>query len=140
MKSAERSRLAGELRSVCMRVSRRARFENAADIAPHQFAVLNRLDEGSSTPRELAQIECVSPPSMTRTLTSLQERGALSRTTDPQDRRQVVVTITDDGRALLQAVRRSRDEWMLERIEGLSDRECDVLREAQLILEEVVAR
>lgn len=77
---------------------------------------------------------------MTRTLTSLQERGALSRTTDPQDRRQVVVTITDDGRALLQAVRRSRDEWMLERIEGLSDRECDVLREAQLILEEVVAR
>lgn len=77
---------------------------------------------------------------MTRTLTGLEERGALSRTTDPQDRRQVVVTITDHGRALLKAVRRSRDEWMLERIRGLSDRECAVLAEARLILEEVVAR
>lgn len=140
MRPHERRRLAGELRSVCMRISRRARFENAATIAPHQFSVLAKLDSGSSTPRRLAEIECVSAPSMSRTLTGLQERGALTRATDPDDRRQVVVSITGEGRALLREVRRSRDEWMFERVRCLSDEECAVLREAQRILEGVVAR
>ncbi len=140
MEAAERRRLSGELRSVCMRVSRRARFENITDLAPHQFSVLNRLNSESSSPRKLAQIECVSPPSMTRTLTGLEGRGALTRTTDPLDRRQVVVCITEQGRALLRDVRRTRDEWMFERVRCLSDQECAVLSEAQLILEKVVAR
>ncbi|MBO1753584.1 MarR family winged helix-turn-helix transcriptional regulator [Allobranchiibius sp. CTAmp26] len=140
MKQQDRRRLAGELRSVCMRISRRARFENVATIAPHQFSVLAKLDSGSSTPRTLAELECVSAPSMTRTLTGLQERGALTRATDPQDRRRVVVTITDAGRRMLREGRRSRDEWMFERIRSLSDEECAVLREAQRILEGVVAR
>lgn len=140
MRIQERRRLAGELRSVCMRISRRARFENAAAIAPHQFSVLAKLDTGSSTPRRLAELECVSAPSMTRTLTGLEARNALRRATDPDDRRQVVVTITDEGRGLLREVRRSRDEWMLERIRSLSDDDCAVLREAQRILQGVVAR
>ncbi len=77
---------------------------------------------------------------MTRTLTGLQDLGAVTRTTDPGDRRQVVVAITEQGRTLLRAVRRSRDEWMFQRVRGLSDEECAVLRQAQLILEGVVAR
>ncbi len=77
---------------------------------------------------------------MTRTLTGLEGRGALTRTTDPLDRRQVVVCITEQGRALLRDVRRTRDEWMFERVRCLSDQECAVLSEAQLILEKVVAR
>lgn len=140
MDSTERRRLAGALRSVCMRVSRRARFENTADLAPHQYSVLNQLESDTSTPRRLAQIECVSPPSMSRTLTGLEELGALTREPDTTDGRRVVVSITERGRDMLTEVRRARDEWMFERVRGLSARECAVLREAQQILEGVVAR
>ncbi len=140
MKPNERRRLAGDLRSVCMRISRRARFENAGTIAPHQFSVLAKIEKTPSTPRALAASECVSAPSMSRTLTGLEERGYLTRVPSEGDRRQVVVTITVGGRGVLREARRSRDEWMFERIKGLSEQECDVLREAGQILERVVTR
>lgn len=140
MDTPERRRLAGEMRSVCMRISRRARFENVGKLAPHQFSVLAKLEYGASTPRRLADIECVSAPSMTRTVGSLCELGALERTPDPQDGRQVVVTITDAGRAMLSEARRSRDAWMFERVRALSEQECATLSQAQQILEKVVAR
>lgn len=140
MDTVERRRLAGEVRSVCMRISRRARFENVGEVAPHQFSVLAKLEGGASTPRRLADIECVSAPSMTRTVSSLCELGALERTPDPQDGRQILVTITDTGRAMLSQARRSRDAWMFERVRALSEQECAVLLQAQHILEKVVAR
>lgn len=140
MDAPERRRLAGEVRSVCMRISRRARFENVGEVAPHQFSVLAKLESGPSTPRLLADAECVSAPSMTRTVHSLCEMGALERSSDPQDGRHVVVTITDTGRGILSDARRSRDAWMFERVRALSEQECAVLRQAQQILEKVVAR
>lgn len=66
--------------------------------------------------------------------------GALERTPDPQDGRQVVVTITVAGRAMLSEARRSRDAWMFERVRALSEQECAILSQAQQILEKVVAR
>lgn len=140
MDTQERRRLAGEVRSVCMRISRRARFENVGTVAPHQFSVLAKLEGGGSTPRRLADIECVSAPSMSRTLGSLCDLGAVERTPDPQDGRKVVVTISKAGRVMLSEARRSRDAWMFERVRALSEQDCAVLRQAQQILEKVVAR
>lgn len=140
MDTPERRRLAGEMRTVCMRISRRARFENVGTIAPHQFSVLAKLEDGPSTPRRLADIECVSAPSMTRTLGSLCALGAVVRCPDLQDRRRIVVTLTQEGRTMLGQARRSRDAWMFERVRELSEQDCDVLRRAQQILQSVVAR
>src|SRR5450759_2748658 len=58
--------LANDLRLACMRISRRVRFESMQAVAPHQYSVMARLDKTALTPRELADIERVSPPSMTR--------------------------------------------------------------------------
>ncbi|BDZ59406.1 hypothetical protein [Barrientosiimonas endolithica] len=71
MSPAARRRLATDLRHVCMRISRRARFENTQELAPHQFSVLNQLEKGIDRPGALARAECVSAPSMTRTVSSL---------------------------------------------------------------------
>lgn len=136
----ERMTLAAELRSVCMRISRRARFENVDQLAPHEFSVLAKLEKTVLTPRRLADIECVSAPSMTRTVASLVDQGLVRRTDDPKDGRQVQLHLTRRGKKLLVEGRRTRDEWMLLRIEGLSDRECEVLAEAQSILSRVTAR
>lgn len=77
---------------------------------------------------------------MSRTLGSLCDLGAVERTPDPQDGRKIVVTISKAGRVMLSEARRSRDAWMFERVRALSEQDCAVLRQAQQILEKVVAR
>ena len=133
------SELAGELRLSCMRISRRVRFESTDVVAPHQFSVLTRLQEAPRTPGELADIERVSAPSMTRTVAGLVERGLVDRTADPEDRRQVILSLTPDAKRLLKEIRRKRDAWMSVRVARLSRDEQEILRQASAILSRVAS-
>jgi DNA-binding MarR family transcriptional regulator len=117
-----------------MRISRRVRFESTDIVAPHQFSVMARLEETPRTPRELADIERVSAPSMSRTVAALVERGLVLRADDPTDGRQVILSLTPEGARTLKHIRRRRDEWMASRIKGLSTEEREVLARASEIL------
>ncbi len=124
-----------ELRMACMRVSRRVRFESEGDVRPGQFGVMaNLATNGAKTPGELANDERVQAPSMTRTITMLAERGWVRRDDHPTDRRQILVSITDEGRVALKASRRQRDEWVNRRAATLTDDERRILAEATPIL------
>lgn len=122
-----------------MRVSRRTRFAKDALLPPHQTSVLAKLDGRVLTPRELADIECVSAPSMTRTVGCLVDKGLVRREADPSDGRQVRLFITADGRRTVAKVRAQRDEWMLARLATLTEQECAVLQQAEEILGRVVS-
>ncbi len=137
---AEVAELATQLRLACMRVSRRVRFESVDAVAPHQFSVLVRLAEAPRTPRELADIEKVSPPSMTRTVNGLAEQGLVTRAPDPDDGRCVIVSLTPDGREALDETRAARDAWMTSRVAELTPAEQDLLRQATLLLHRVADR
>ena len=56
---------------------------------------------GPVTLGELAAVEQVQPPSMTRIVARLEEWGYVTRVVDPTDRRVARVDITDSGRRLL---------------------------------------
>ncbi len=131
---SELARLASDLRLVCMRISRRVRYESDRELTPSQFSVLARLDGQPRTNRELADIERVSAPSMTRTTAGLVAGGYVDRTDDPADGRQVILSLTPVGRKALGRVRRQRDAWMLERFQGLSPEELDILTRARDVL------
>ena len=131
------TRMATDLRLACMRISRRVRYESSHDVAPHQFSVLCRLEEAPRTPGELADIERVAKPSMTRTVGALVERGLVLRQDDPLDRRSVILSLTEDGRRSLAAIRRKRDAWMASRVARLTPEEQDVLARATAILAKV---
>lgn len=103
-------------------------------MAPHQFSVMARLDRTALTPRELAEIECVSAPSMSRTVASLVERGLVTRQADPCDGRQVFISLSEQGTLLLKETRRKRDAWMSTRLKGISAQEREVLVKASVIL------
>lgn len=132
-------RLASDLRLSCMRISRRVRFESTHVVAPHQFSVLARLDDSPRTPGELADIERVSAPSMTRTVAGLVELGYVSRADNPEDGRQVIVSLTTKGADVLRDTRRRRDQWMATRLRGLSVQEREVLAHASTILSRVAS-
>jgi DNA-binding MarR family transcriptional regulator len=89
------------------------------------------------TPGELAEHEKVQPPSMTRVIAVLEERNLVHRSPHPTDRRQVVLTVTEEGRALVQRVRRRKDAWLARRLAELTAQERATLRAAVPILEKL---
>lgn len=129
--------LASDLRSACLRIARRNRFESVVAIAPHQFAVLSRIGCGPAGAGELAEWERVSAPTMSRTIGALADAGWVERSDDPADGRRVIVTITESGRQLLAQTRRARDEWMAVRLEGLTPDEVARLEDALPLLERI---
>ncbi len=134
--------LAADLRVALMRAVRRIRAERSSDvITDGQYSVLARLDcDGVMTPRQLAEADHVQPPSMTRILNALVDAGLVERTGDPEDRRQVLVAISESGRAEVKETRRRRDAWLAQRLATLTPSERATLADAAEILRRVVDR
>jgi DNA-binding MarR family transcriptional regulator len=130
---------AAELRVSLLKVARRLRAEKFdQELSDSQYSVLAVLDRnGSLTPRALADYERVQPPSMTRTLAGLAERGLINRTEDPADRRQAIVTLTESGTRAVAETRLRRTEWLARRLADLEPNERAVLAEASLILRRI---
>src|SRR6266481_8660715 len=119
--------LATSLRISVSRLARRLRVERAAaglgepDLSETQLAALAALERHDSmTPGELAEHEKVQPPSMTRVIAVLEERGLVKREPHATDRRQVILTVTGDGRNLVQLVRLRRGAWLAQRLQELT--------------------
>ncbi|WP_244509197.1 MarR family winged helix-turn-helix transcriptional regulator [Nocardioides lianchengensis] len=130
--------LASELRLSVMRLRRRLANEvdPANELSMNAMAVLGALyRHGELTVGELAARERVKAPSMTRTVNCLEEGGHVVRRPHETDGRQVLVAISESGRATLLADRRRRDEWLARRLRDLTPDERDVLRRAAPILE-----
>jgi DNA-binding MarR family transcriptional regulator len=136
--------LATAMRISISRLARRLRVERLglggtetvlSDIQLAALAALARHD--SMSPGELAEHEKVQPPSMTRVIAVLEERGLVRREPHPTDRRQVVLTVTADGRDVVQRVRRRREAWLAQRLQELAPEERQILRAAAPILEKI---
>ncbi|MFC5824876.1 MarR family winged helix-turn-helix transcriptional regulator [Nonomuraea insulae] len=131
--------LASALRVSLARLNRRLRRQAAAhSLTPTQFATLAAVDRHSGiTPGELAELEKVQPPSMTRVIAALEERGLVARTPHPTDRRQVTVSVTEAAEKLLKEERRRKEAWLTQRLKELSPEERSILRQAAPILEKL---
>ncbi len=118
------------------RLNRRLRQERQSDLTPTQLSVLGATAKiGPATPGAIAAYEGVQPPSMTRTLTCLQNDGLLLRMPHPTDGRQVLVSLSDKGEAAMLEERNRRDLWLGQRIQELSVDDRNVLREAAALME-----
>ncbi|MFE4978019.1 MarR family winged helix-turn-helix transcriptional regulator [Kitasatospora sp. NPDC056651] len=125
-----------QLRSSTMRLSRRLKHQRVEEsLSPTEMGVLGTLARcGKATPGELARKEHVQPPSMTRIVAMLEEKGLVRREPHPEDRRQVVVSSTEQAQTILDESRRRRNVWLAELAQGLDEEEWAVLREAAPVL------
>jgi DNA-binding MarR family transcriptional regulator len=135
--------LATALRISVSRLARRLRAERMAKglepgLSDTQLAALSALERhGAMTPGELADHEKVQPPSMTRVITVLEERGLVMRAAHPTDRRQVVLTATEQGNTVVEQSRRLREAWLAKRLRELTPAERALLRQAAPLLEKL---
>jgi DNA-binding MarR family transcriptional regulator len=133
---------ASHLRIATFRLARRLRTQRAVDsMSDGQFAVLAGLwVHGPHTLGELAERERVSAPSMNRTVNCLQESGYIARSADESDGRKVVISLTDDGRAVVDETARRRDAWLESALGDLTAQERTILDAAASIMERMATR
>lgn len=134
--------LAAGLRIAVARLTRRIRSERDPhnELSLGQLSVLGSLYRGGACSiGELAALERVQPPSMTRTVNCLEEDGYVVRKPHATDGRQVVIELADKGRSTLEADRRRRDAWLAQRLRELTPQERSVLRQAAPILERLAS-
>ncbi|MBF9132575.1 MarR family transcriptional regulator [Plantactinospora sp. S1510] len=133
------AQLATLLRDAITRLNRRVRQTRpVGDLTATQLSALTSLElAGALTPRELADTERVQPPTMTKIVAKLEERGLVQRTPHPTDGRQVILATTDTGRTVLAQFDRARNEWLASRLAELTLEERDALQRAAEILQKV---
>jgi DNA-binding MarR family transcriptional regulator len=105
-----------------------------------QHATLARLDhEGPLRITALAAAERIAQPSMTALVSRLEKAGWVARAPDPDDRRAVVVSLTEAGLAELERLRDARTRVLAERLELLTPAEQRTLAAALPVLDEIAA-
>src|SRR5436305_9687931 len=106
--------LAKTLREAIQRLNRRVRQARpVGDLTYGQLSALTSLQlAGALTPRELADVERVQPPTMTKIVGKLEQGGLVIRTPHPTDGRQVILAPTERGRAMYAQFEKLRNEWL----------------------------
>src|SRR5438270_12585541 len=116
------SELASRLRLSVTRLARRLRQQAGAEaeVTPSQLAALSSVDRlGPITLGDLAAVERVQPPTMTRIVAGLEEAGYVSRHIDEKDRRVARVQTTVAGRKFLERTRNRKDLYLSSRVRTL---------------------
>lgn len=131
---------ASRLRLAVTRTARRLRQEAAVgDLTPTTAAALASIERhGPLTPGELADIEKVKRPTVTRTLGRLAELGLVDRAADPADRRSSLVCINHEGRRRLKQLRQRKNTFLAKRMRVLDPGELATLERASELLEQIL--
>lgn len=142
MTAGSRTDTGSALRVAVLRLSRRLRQETTGsdEVTPSQMSALLVLAKyGELTLGELASIERIAPPSMTRIAARLEERGLLERRPDSSDRRVARVALSDAGTELLRLTRARGDAFVSSRLASLSEEERQLLARAVPLLERLAS-
>jgi DNA-binding MarR family transcriptional regulator len=89
---------------------------------------------------DLAAVEQVRPPSMTRIVSRLEGGGLVDRQASEQDRRVARVRVTAAGRQLLQRSRTRKDAYLARRLQTLDAADRALMGEAVAVLERILER
>jgi len=127
------------LRMAIVRTARRLRQEAASEasgLTPTSTSALAAIDaHGPLTPSELATIERVKRPTITRTLGCLEREGLVERAPDPADGRSSLIAINAAGRERLRRLRGRKNAYLARRMRDLSAEEVETLERAAEILD-----
>ena len=130
---------AAQLRLGIVRTARRLRQEAAAEatgLTPTSTSALATIERhGPLTPSELAKLERVQRPTVTRTLGCLEREGLVERTPDPADGRSSLVSVNGAGRERLRRLRGRKNAYLARRMRDMPAADIEALERAAEILE-----
>jgi DNA-binding MarR family transcriptional regulator len=118
------------------RTGRSLRTTSETPIGPGAFSTLwTIIASGPTRLGDLAQVEGVTRPTMTRIIDALEQRGYVTRQPDPDDRRAQLVVATRSGRSLISQGRAIRVKALASRIETLPPEQAALIDATITLLE-----
>jgi DNA-binding MarR family transcriptional regulator len=100
-----------------MRMARWLRKHELAGLTPTQLSALATVERaGPVRLGDLAAAERIAPSTLTRLVSALEERGYVERYAVPGDARAAAVSVTDQGRSVLDQI---REQTTIQLADGL---------------------
>jgi DNA-binding MarR family transcriptional regulator len=131
--------LAAHLRLVIMRLARQLRSQTVAGLSPSLISALVTIErKGPVTLGQLAALERVKPPSVTRMVSALEQAALVRRVADPLDRRVARLSLTAEGKRTVERSRTRKTAFLARRLHELDDAQLESLRQALPVLEQVL--
>jgi DNA-binding MarR family transcriptional regulator len=131
--------LAFQLHSAVLHLMRRIRHEDdSLGLSAPRLSALSTVAFGAArTLGEMARMEQVTPPTMTRMVASLERDGLVRRKPDGKDKRVIWVEATPKGRRLIEAGRRARVEFLDRHLDALTAEDRAVLARASELMHSI---
>ena len=127
------------LRLAIVRTARRLRQEAGGELTPSTASALATIERrGPLSPSELAELERVKRPTITRVVARLEDAGLVERTGDPTDGRASLVSITREGSELLRRIRTRKNAYLARRLSKLDPDDLGALERAADVLEGIL--
>ena len=124
-------------------VGRLVRMLRRLQVAPLGSSAMSALatvvGQGQVRLGELAEIEGVTPATLSRVVTVLERQGFVERRTDPDDRRAAFLLATPSGTASVEQLRSVRGAALAARIERLSVQERATLEAGLEVLDRLTS-
>ena len=128
--SDARSEIAALLHEQFARLTRRLRtLELPHGMTPERLSALSVIEKrGPISVTALADTEMVRPATMSRMITALVDEGLVKRSSDKNDARGVLISVTPKGRRAFQRAQDQRLSRFAEVLESLSDDQLSAMR------------
>jgi DNA-binding MarR family transcriptional regulator len=99
-----------------------------------QFQVLRRIRKGSASVSALAEASQTSRSAVSKAVDALVRRGLVTRSQDPDDRRNVPLALTGEGQRVMDGIFTEAEAWLSARFERLSPEKLEILLQGMEIL------
>src|SRR6266436_3077728 len=127
--AADPTVLANRLRPVLLQLNRQLRREiHSLGVTGGQVSLLVQINYRPGIGiRELAALERMSVPGMSKFISRLEEAGLVQRAPVAGDQRRVGLSLTPAGQKVLRSVKSKRTAWLSARLRGLHPDELDAI-------------
>ncbi|MGI8663693.1 MAG: MarR family winged helix-turn-helix transcriptional regulator [Acidimicrobiales bacterium] len=135
-RTTDRTELASRLRFALVPLVRRLRQQNGPDLTASQASALGSIAKsGPLTVGELAEVERVTSPMITKIAKNLEEAGLVTRSPDPTDKRITRLALTGAGRRRLERNRTRKAAWLATRLRELDASDLEAIEAIIPVLE-----
>jgi DNA-binding MarR family transcriptional regulator len=126
---ADTTAVANRLRPVLLKLNRELRHEiHSLGVTGGQVSLLVQIKYHPGIGiRELAALERISVPGMSKFVSRLEEAGLVERAPVEGDQRRVGLSLTPAGHKVLRSVKSKRTAWLAERLRELDPEELEAI-------------
>jgi DNA-binding MarR family transcriptional regulator len=129
VQTLDTTELANRLRPVLLKLNRELRREiHSLGVTGGQVGLLVQIKARPGIGmRELAAVERMSVPGMSKFIHKLEEAGLVQRAPVEGDQRRVGLSLTPAGHKVLRSVKSKRTAWLAARLRGLEPEELEAI-------------